>query len=928
MKIYFYWFLLVLLLFQGGMSRAEAPKRELRASWLTTVWGLDWPGVKVPAGGDAGTVLLQKQQLVRILDSMRVAGMNAVFFQVRPECDAFYRSSYEPWSAHLVSARGADPGYDPLQVAVEEAHKRGLELHAWLNPYRFESVAGKYAGQPGDYNQTNPEWVLSYSGGGAILDPGNPGVRKRIADIVQEIVTRYDVDGIVFDDYFYAYGGTPTSMDAYSQSRWKPAGMDLSDWRRDNVNRMVADVYHTLQSVKPWVTFGVSPFGIWTVDASVAAAEGLTLPAGISGMDAYKSIYCDPVAWLREGTVDYISPQIYWTTTSTGQDYDILSPWWSDVAATFGRHLYVSQTLSGLDPSSYPRPAGLKALSAGWAPVDLEGLSLMEYFVRLQALSPASTAGFDPAEIGLQINRNREADRNDAPGSVFFRSTMFFIQGFINYLLSYAYPTKALPPVKSWNGYENPGLPVNLRVEGSRLVWDSPAENVRFAVYAVPGDQAGQTGLFSSGRYLRGMTYAPYFDISKFQSPTEPYQFAVSILDRNGNEFPPVILGAGIPVNKAAFLLQPRQGQAVYPEFEFIWGLVAGADSYILEVAGDPLFTRLRYRREWSDTVFQASVIGLNEDSVYYWRVLTRMPGVADAVSETRRLKQLPWPKPAILYPLPEASGVLLSPVIRWAPFGEGYTFRLQIAPDNAFSGTVLDLKGITGTEVTLPRGVIFSYSTYYLRMMAVSDTLSSLWSDVIRFSTVKSPPGIPVILAPAGGETLNGPSISITVGGEPLAKSITYQLSNSASFPWNNRYQYSVDAPDSTLVLDNLTPGTWYVKARANYGSGSYTDWSPVVSFALLNTAIVLSEKLSLSLLCHPVPAGDKLDIRFSLPVKTHVRLLLSDMTGRRLPVGGQEILDPGTYRQVFNTNGLPGGIYLLILESESGVRSVKVIL
>ena len=380
-----------------SFGEPETPKREMRASWLTTVWGLDWPGVKIPAGGNPGTISLQKQQLTRILDSLKVTGMNAVFFQVRPECDAFYPSGYEPWSAHLVASRGLDPGWDPLKFAVEEAHKRGLELHAWLNPYRFESVAGKYAGQPGDYRQTHPEWVLSYPEGGSILDPGNPGVRKLIADIVKEIITLYDVDGIVFDDYFYAYGGTPATLDKYSQDRWKPAGMDLGDWRRDNVNRMIADVYHAIQELKPFVTFGVSPFGIWTTDSFIAASRGLTLPGGITGSDMYKSIYCDPVAWLEEKTVDYISPQLYWPTTSTGQSYKILAPWWSDIVNRFGRHLYVSHSLSDLDPSDYPPPLAITPPNGESIYKKMEGLSMIEYFSIRAILK--STAGFDPSEF-------------------------------------------------------------------------------------------------------------------------------------------------------------------------------------------------------------------------------------------------------------------------------------------------------------------------------------------------------------------------------------------------------------------------------------------------------------------------------------------------------------------------------------------------
>ncbi len=474
------------------------------------------------------------------------------FFQVRSECDAMYESSYEPWSAHLVETRGMDPGYDPLLFAVEECHKRGLELHAWLNPYRFESVAGKYKGLPGDYRQTHPEWVLEYSGDGSILDPGNPGVRERIANIVKEIVLKYDVDGIVFDDYFYAYGGTPSSLDQYSQNLWKPKSMDLDDWRRKNVNQMIADVYKTIQENEPWVTFGVSPFGIWTVDPQIAASYGLTLPSGITGMDAYKSIYCDPVAWLSEGTVDYISPQIYWPTTSVGQDYKKLAPWWSDVVNKYNRHLYVSHSLSNLDASDYQPPIALKSASASFLAEKLSGMSMIEYFSQLSMKN--SIAGYDPSEFGLQIQWNRDSDKNQAPGSVFFRATMFFIKGFINYLRSNEYATPALPPVKPWNKYNDRSLPENLRIENNHLLWDSQEDSIRFAVYAIPDEMHDQPGIFLDAGYLLGISYSTEFELTKFQDKLAGYNFAVSVLDRNGNEFPPVIMGKESAENQPAKL--------------------------------------------------------------------------------------------------------------------------------------------------------------------------------------------------------------------------------------------------------------------------------------------------------------------------------------------------------------------------------------
>ena len=250
-----------IFIFTLFILQAQPPKREMRAAWLATVWGIDWP--------KTSGVAAQKAELIAILDSVKAANMNAVFFQIRPEADAFYNSAYEPWSAHLGGARGTYPGYDPTAFAIEEAHKRGIELHAWLNPYRFESVAKKYAGKPGDYKASHPEWILEYpivyeSNGTTvktqartILDPGNPAVRTLIKNIVGDILSKYDIDGIIFDDYFYDYAGTSTTLDSYSQGLYRPQSMSLYNWRRDNVNKMVADVYDTIQAVKPSVIFGV-----------------------------------------------------------------------------------------------------------------------------------------------------------------------------------------------------------------------------------------------------------------------------------------------------------------------------------------------------------------------------------------------------------------------------------------------------------------------------------------------------------------------------------------------------------------------------------------------------------------------------------------------------------------------------------------------
>jgi uncharacterized lipoprotein YddW (UPF0748 family) len=542
----------MLLLFTAIDSFASQwPKREFRATWLTTAWGLDWPATRIPSGGGPVHANLQKQQLILILDSLQIAGMNAVFFQVRGEGDALYPSSFEPWSACLTTRRGIDPGYDPLEFAIAECHKRGMELHAWINPYRFESIAGKYAGHAGDYRKSNPEWVLTYNGGGSILDPGNPHVQKRIADIVGEIVSCYDIDGIVFDDYFYGYEGTPATLDLYSQKHWKPADMSLADWRRRNINHMIAAVYKTIKSEKPWVSFGVSPFGIWTIDPKVAASYGLTLPQGITGLDAYKTIYCDPVAWLQEGIVDYISPQLYWPTTSRGQDYKKLAPWWSEIASRYGRHIYISHSLNNLSESAYRPPVAGKAHHEDFGKKNMQGLSMVEYYSHVNM--PVNPGRIDPVEYGRQIQWNRNSDLNQAPGSVFFRATMFLRKGFMNYLRTHEFAALSLPPVKFWNKVEPRMLPSNLRIENNHLVWDSKEENVRFSIYSIPKSISVLSEAFQDSRFLVGLTYETSFNLGKEEYDTEHHKLAIAIIDRFGNEFPPVFLGDPAPRNEMAY---------------------------------------------------------------------------------------------------------------------------------------------------------------------------------------------------------------------------------------------------------------------------------------------------------------------------------------------------------------------------------------
>ena len=282
------------------------PKHEFRATWFTTHYAIDWPKTKATSSSN---ITKQKQEMTAIFDKMKAGNMNVVCMQVRALCDATYKSSYESWASILTGTRGKDPGYDPLAFAIEEAHKRGMELHVWVNPFRVTS-SGSISTSDKIWKNAG-EWIIKYNNGsfeGQIIDPGYPEARKYVIKVLMEIVNNYNVDGILMDDYFYPYGGT-TTEDAKSKALYKPANVvDVNkdgdtddDWRRANVDSCMKMLYDSIQIVKPWVRFGMGTFGIWTTQKKVATAYGVSLPSGITGLDDYDVQACNPVEWVKHG---------------------------------------------------------------------------------------------------------------------------------------------------------------------------------------------------------------------------------------------------------------------------------------------------------------------------------------------------------------------------------------------------------------------------------------------------------------------------------------------------------------------------------------------------------------------------------------------------------------------------------------------------
>lgn len=493
--------LAAVLLAIAALPMSSGVKREVRSVWMATVWALDWPS-------STSSTTAQKNEMVKYLDVLQKNNFNAVYFQVRTMSDAFYKSSYEPWSSYLTGTRGKDPGWDPLAFVVEECHKRGMECHAWVNPYRFSTGSNWSTAQ--DQALKSAGMLLAYTKSDdkttTILNPGLESVRKRIVDVCKEIISNYDVDGLVFDDYFYPEG-IPVTSSAGDYDLWQKSGasMTFGDWRRNNVNQMVADVYKMVQQQKPYVRFGISPAGAACTSAAVAAKHGIDRCPVASDWQ-YDGIFSDPVAWLEAGTIDYISPQLYWKTNHKTNPFGPMTKWWSYVAKHFGRHHYASHSISFLNSSN---------TTSDWE------------------------------EIGKQVQFSRDYTENEAPGAVFYSAAYVTGKkqsGFGEWLQVNKFQNKALTPAIDWKKSDLEKVQVSaLNKRATVLSWTG-VDNVRYSVYAVPESVNVET-LDSNipAEYLLGVSYKTTYTMP--DDKKSGYNYAVCVLDRYGNEYEPVYYG-------------------------------------------------------------------------------------------------------------------------------------------------------------------------------------------------------------------------------------------------------------------------------------------------------------------------------------------------------------------------------------------------
>jgi uncharacterized lipoprotein YddW (UPF0748 family) len=486
----------------AGAAAGLAPrKRELRAMWISSVVNIDWPSRTGLSAAD------QQAEFLHWLDVAEQFNLNAVFVQVRPTADAFWPSPLEPWSQYLTGVQGQDPGYDPLAFIVDEAHRRNLELHAWYNPYRVSMQADPAKLVPEHPARVHPDWIWAY-GGKLYFDPGLPETQEHIQQAILHSVEHYDLDGVHFDDYFYPYPvAGQTIPDAATFAAHGGGFADIADWRRHNVDTFVHSISQRIKALKPWVKFGISPFGIWRNRA--------TDPLGseTGGSQSYDLQFADTRKWVLEGWLDYINPQIYWQFGLAVADYAKLVPWWADVAATSGTHLYIGEAL-------YKVTSGVFT---------------------------------DPAELSNHLTFDREIDAGGTPvhGNVYFSAKHVPAdpQGSMSLVRADHYSRPAIVPAMPWL----PSSPVRTPVlanavhgaDGVRLQWSDaapPAERATsFAIYRVDGragaiDVEDATNLLATRRAEPGVVQR--FVDSTAEAGRE-YTYAVTALDRLWNESAP-----------------------------------------------------------------------------------------------------------------------------------------------------------------------------------------------------------------------------------------------------------------------------------------------------------------------------------------------------------------------------------------------------
>ena len=472
---------LVLILF-SCLLHAQ-PVFEFRGVWVASVENIDWPSKK------GLTVEDQKAEYIKVLEMHQRNGMNTVIVQVRPAADAFYPSQYEPWSEYLGGKQGLPPTpyYDPLEFMINETHKRGMEFHAWLNPYRAVFRLGKSSISPSHITKIHPDWFINY-GTTKYFNPGLPEVRNHVARVVKDIVGRYDVDAIHMDDYFYPYRISGKEFPDQKSFEEYGNGLNKDDWRRSNCDSIIKQLYQTIRTTNPRVKFGISPFGVWRNLSKDPRGSDTK-----AGQTNYDDLYADILLWLQKGWIDYVTPQLYWERGHKLCDYDLLLDWWNKYG--YGKHIYVGHGIyrAGTNPA--------------WK---------------------------DKNELPMQIKKLREYATTQ--GSIYFSSKTFDKNpnGWNDSLRNNYYALPALPPSMPWIDSIAPAKPiVEIINDGISNIKYTGSKKIKAYAFFTIDDK--QEATYNNAKLVQLIVFGKKIDIDAQKYFNQQKRLFISTVDWNNN---------------------------------------------------------------------------------------------------------------------------------------------------------------------------------------------------------------------------------------------------------------------------------------------------------------------------------------------------------------------------------------------------------
>lgn len=683
-----------------GNAFAANPKREMRSTWLTLVSNIDWPSTK---GTSASAQAAQKQELIAYLDNLEDLNMTSTCLHIRTMGDAAYPSEYAPWSSYISGTRGVSPGWDPLAFFVEECHKRGIEAYVWLNPYRWSSDGLNTWSTEMDLEWKNKDMLIVGDNGTYVtFNPALKETRELIVNVIAEIVNNYAIDGMLFDDYFYPSGGTTEGTSAPDYDDYKASGttMSIGDWRRRNVNDMVADCYNTIKELRPDVRFGIGPAGVSSKSASLYGLPSLTSYGSSASDWQYATIYCDPLTWMYEGTIDFISPQLYWETTHSTNGYEELTHWWSDAADKLNCHFYSSQ-------------ASYKINNSGW------GIN----------------------EMIKQVEHNRTYAKNNNCGTIYYNTNTF--KSNMSSLKNNVYSTPALSPEITWKKGDNYSAVSNLKYNNGTLTWDATENGkaiIRYTVYAMPMSVTIDQAKAADGdgfdvQYLQKVVYGTSYTLDS--SKQSNYWYVVNVFDGYSHEHESAIVNYPEGDSEVATLISPVKGATTSWTQEFKWSAVSDA-TFTLEISDNATFSTIVLQEKGITTNSATIDLGdLESTKTYYWRVRTSQVNKLESVSKVESFVTATRPSAPKTTLISPNDGAELDKDISfsWSEV-ECDEYTIQMSAQKDFSN-ILYKK--TTTDTSLPFTLsLLGKGTFYWRVITSGKAMTDTYSDVRSFTITK----------------------------------------------------------------------------------------------------------------------------------------------------------------------------------------------